>query len=74
MHGFIVFTTEKGGQYQTTRGSIETFNEARDNGEIVCGYEDDLRAKKAKLAYIAFAPIADDFDFVLGRQRDVIPA
>lgn len=72
--GFIVYTIEEGGLYRIKRATRAMFDETVRAGEMLedagvwVGGEPQFRLVRP--SYIAWAPIADDFDFVLGRRRD----
>jgi hypothetical protein len=74
VEGFIVYALEEGGLYHVTRATRAMFDETVASGEmlehtgIIVGGEPRYRIVKP--AYIAWAPIEADFDFVLGSSRD----
>lgn len=70
---FIVYTTQVGGDYKVFRADRAEFDRvlAERRIDVSTGWEENPTPKYVTPYYVAFVETADDFDFALGRRREV---
>jgi hypothetical protein len=65
---FIVFTTQTGGSYWVRRATEAQYHKAAKDGYWE-DQIDEVNSKRRHFKYVAFCPIAADFDYVLWDSR-----
>lgn len=69
---FILWTTETGGYFKAMFGTREEYDKALETRTLeLPTFRDDSRTVDVEhLQFVAFGTIADNFDFVLGTDRE----